>query len=103
MNTEEIIEYISMVDNFNSIINDPVAKVYNFERLKYNLNEFYSFRLSKLYRLIVRPTDNGIEVEIVYISSNHYEDFDKDNLDTREKMTMKLIMLFDSIKGDNND
>lgn len=75
-----ILLYISSADDFNYIKNDSLAKVYNFERLKHNLNEFYSFRLSKLFRLIVRPTNNGIEVELVYISSNHYDDFNKDKV-----------------------
>ena len=59
---------------------NTLTKIYNFERLKYELNEFYSFRLSKVYRLIVRPKDNDIEVELVYISIKHYVDFNKDKV-----------------------
>ena len=77
---EKVLKYIARVESFSYMICDPLAQVYHFERLKYELNEFYSFRLSKVYRLIVRPRDNDIEVELVYISSNHYVDFDKDRV-----------------------
>ncbi len=77
---EEIIKHILYFDTFTDMINDPLTMIYNFERLEYELNEFYSFRLSKVYRLIVRPRENDIEVELVYISTNHYNDFNKDRV-----------------------
>jgi len=57
-----------------------LSKIYNLERLKYDLDEFYSFRLSKVIRLIIRPKDNFVEVELVYVSMNHYTDFDKEKV-----------------------
>lgn len=74
---DKILTFIKKQDDFNSMINDPLALIYHFERLKHELNEFYSFRISKIIRLIVRPVENGIEIELVYISTNHYKDFDK--------------------------
>ena len=74
---DKIITYLNKMDSFTMILNDPVSKIYSLERLKYNLNEFYSFRLSKIFRLIIRPLENDIEIELVYISTNHYEDFNK--------------------------
>jgi len=77
---DEIIRHIEHFDTFTDMIRDPLTRIYNFERLKYELNEFYSFRLSKIYRLIVRPRGNDIEVELVYISTDHYIDFNKDKV-----------------------
>lgn len=65
---------------FISLINNPLSKIYNLERLKYDLDEFYSFRLSKVIRLIIRPKDNFVEVELVYVSMKHYTDFDKEKV-----------------------
>lgn len=76
----EIINHIKNEPNFNSLINNPLSKIYNIERLKYNLNQFYSFRLSKIIRLIIRPRDNGVEVELVYISKSHYLDFSEEKV-----------------------
>ena len=72
---EDIIKYIRDIKDFNIMLNDSIAMSYGFERLKYSLNEFYSFRLSKVIRLIVKPKDNGVELYLVYISTKHYEDF----------------------------
>ena len=63
--------------NFDSLINNPLSKIYRLERLKHELNEFYSFRLLKSYRLIVKPNIDSVLIDLVYISNNHYSDFDK--------------------------
>jgi len=73
----EILEYIKRQPTFTKMIRDPLIAIYHFERLKYELNEFYSFRLSKVIRLIVKPKDNDIEIDLVYISKDHYNDFNK--------------------------
>ena len=70
-----ILDYLKNKNAFVDIINDPISKIYGFERLKYEYNEFYSFRLSKLIRLIVKPKDNDIELYLIYISMKHYDDF----------------------------
>ena len=72
---KDILEYLEGRKGFSDIVNDSLAKSYGFERLKYSLNEFYSFRLSKITRLIVKPKDNYIELYLIYISTKHYEDF----------------------------
>lgn len=70
-----IIDYIKHKNNFSEIFNDPLSRMYGFERLKYQYNEFYSFKLSKTIRLIVKPKDNAVELYLIYISNNHYDDF----------------------------
>ena len=71
-----ILEYLRSKRYFHEIINDPMSKIYGFERLRYELNSFYSFKLSKMVRLIVKPNDENIELYLVYISTKHYDDFD---------------------------
>ena len=77
---DEIIDHIKNEPDFKTMINDPLSMIYNLERLKYDLNQFYSFRLSKVIRLIIRPKDNDVEVELVYISKNHYLDFSEEKV-----------------------
>ena len=72
---DKIIKYIRKEKDFTSIINNPLSKMYGLERLKYELNDFYSFRLSKIVRLIVKPNEDYLELSLVYISTKHYEDF----------------------------
>lgn len=71
-----ILDYLRSMSDFSSIINDSIAKIYGFERLKHKYSEFYSLRLSKTIRLIIRPKDNDIELYLIYISMKHYDDFD---------------------------
>ena len=71
----DIIRYIQRSESFKIMLNDSVAKAFGLERLKYELKDFYSFRLSKTIRLIVKPKDNYVELYLVYISTKHYEDF----------------------------
>ncbi len=71
---ELILDYIRNKNSFIEIVNDPVSKIYGFERLKHQWNMYYSFRLSKVIRLIVRPKNNDIELFIIDISMKHYED-----------------------------
>lgn len=72
----EIIDTIKKFDSFKEMVNDPLLSIYDFERLKYDNNEFYSFRLSKVIRLIIKPHDNMCSVYLIYISMKHYGDFD---------------------------
>lgn len=79
-NLKKIIHIVENADNFNILINLPIAKMYGFERLKHKLNEFYSFNLNKnggTIRLIVKPNgDNSIELYFAFISFTHYDDFE---------------------------
>ena len=81
---EEIINYIENTSTFKELEINPISKIYNFERLKYNNNEFYSFRLAKTIRLIVAPSEDN-SINLCYISTKHYEDFDKDKVIYYEK------------------
>lgn len=78
-NLLKIIHMIENVDTFSMLKVLPMAKIYNFERLKHNNNKFYSFNLHKhggTIRLLVKPNnENDIELYFAYISFNHYEDF----------------------------
>ena len=65
---EEIKRFIRKSKDFNYLLNNPLSKVYGLERLKYELNEYYSFRLSKTIRLIVKPKDNYIELIMLIIN-----------------------------------
>lgn len=76
----KIIKMIRDVSDFNELLKLPIVKIYNFERLKHNLNDYYSFNLNKsggTIRLIVKPNKNSsIELYLVFISFDHYKDFD---------------------------
>ena len=71
---------IENVRNFQELINLPQSKMYKLEIMKYDKNEYYSFNLSKyggVIRLIIKPVDDySVELYLVMISYNHYEDFD---------------------------
>ena len=79
-NLFKILDIIENAKDFNVLINLPQCKIFNFERLKYDKNEYYSFNLSKnrgVIRLIVKPLNtNSVEIYLIMISYNHYEDFD---------------------------
>ncbi len=82
-NLERIIFLISYSQNISFLINNPLSRIYKLERLKHELNEFYSFNLCKnkgMKRLIVRFIIETNEVELVYISFKYYEDFSKDKV-----------------------
>lgn len=54
--------------------------MYGFERLKHDKSDYYSFNPKKnggRIRLIVKPKDNNtVELFLILISYEHYEDFD---------------------------
>ena len=79
-NLKYIIDLIENHHELKDLLNNPICYMYHLERLKYNLNEYYTFNLSKnggLIRLIVHPNEQDNIIELVYISYNHYEDFKK--------------------------
>lgn len=78
-NLKFINELIKRSLDFNELKNNPLSYMYGFEPLKYNNSGYYSFNLSKhsgVIRLIIRPQDNLINIDLVDISNNHYKDFD---------------------------
>lgn len=77
-----ILDIINNSTDFDELKNNPIVRMYRFERLKYELNEFYSFSLEKsggVIRLIVRPVNNNL-LELSYISYDHYEDFNEERV-----------------------
>ena len=86
-NLNKIIKLLESVNNFNDVVHNPIFSMYGFERLKYEYNSFYSFNLSKnsgTIRLIVKPSDNILELYLVHISYNHYVDFNIEKGDIDE-------------------
>ena len=77
-----ILDIINNSTDFEELKNNPIVRMYRFERLKYESNEFYSFSLDKnggVIRLIVRPVNNNL-LELSYISYDHYEDFNEERV-----------------------
>ena len=70
--------------DFNELKNNPLIKLYSFEQLRYQLNEFYSFNLDKsggIIRLIVKPDEyNPQNIYLIFISYKHYDDFSKERV-----------------------
>lgn len=79
---DNFLKIVSIIENtrdFNELIHLPQVKMYGFERLKHDMNEYYSFNLNKkggTIRLIVKPCiNNTIEIYMIFISYDHYNDF----------------------------
>ena len=75
---EKIINYLKLCNSFEELEHDPVAATYDFERLKYELNAYHSFNLCKkggTIRLIVSKGKQYDEINLEYISMDHYKDF----------------------------
>ena len=78
-NLDKLLNDLQNVVDFDALVVNNYFKVhYNFERLKYQNSNFYSFNLSKsggVIRLIAQKLDN--DIIMVYISFDHYNDFNK--------------------------
>lgn len=75
-----ILDFIRNSGNIQSIKISGLSLMYGFEQLKHNLNRYHSFNLSKnggVIRLIVYLDITRECVELLYISYDHYEDFDE--------------------------
>ena len=75
---DSIVMLIKRSDTYELMKNSPLAYLYGFEELKEDKSGFFSFRLSKKsspIRLIGRYQDNIITIQLVYISLDHYNDF----------------------------
>ena len=87
-NLLKIIEMIENSKTFTDLCLLPQVKMYGFERLKHELNDYYSFILNKsggVIRLIVKPVaDNLVEIYLVTISYDHYKDFDPERVNYYE-------------------
>lgn len=75
---EKIKNHIKQSKNFFELMTNPISKMYGYEALKYELNEYYSFNLCKnggKIRLIFSVEAHINQVCLEFISLNHYEDF----------------------------
>ena len=75
---DSIVKLIKRSDTYELMKNSPLVYLYGFEELKEDKNGFFSFRLSKKrspIRLIGRYQDNIVTIQLVYISMDHYNDF----------------------------
>ena len=75
---EKIKTHIKQCNNYIELKNNPISKMYGFEQLKYELNNYYSFNLCKnggKIRLIISINELEQEVILEYISVDHYLDF----------------------------
>lgn len=76
---EEILDIIKDSGSYEELRQNPVSYIYDFEELRGDKKGYCSFNLSRtggIIRLIVRPQMNTIVMEVVFISTNHYRDFD---------------------------
>ena len=85
---DEILDIIRNSKDFDILLSNPLSKMYGMERLKYELNKYYSLNPSKhggVIRLIIKQCDNGVEVDLVYLSYDHYKDFNEKKVIYYEK------------------
>lgn len=79
-NIFKILDIIENADNFCELCLLPQVSMYSFERLKHDKSDYYSFNPKKKggrIRLIVKPNDNNtVELFLILVSYEHYEDFD---------------------------
>lgn len=77
-NLNEILDMIRSSESYEELKANPISYIYDFEELREDKSGFCSFNLSKsggVIRLIVRPRVNTIILEVVFISTDHYKDF----------------------------
>lgn len=75
---EKIKTHIKQCKDYKDLIHHPISKIYGFERLKHELNNYYSFNLCKnggATRLIISINEKEQIISLEYISVNHYTDF----------------------------
>ena len=73
-----VLNHIKQCLNFKELKSNPISAIYGYEQLKYELNNYYSFNLSKnggKIRLIFSVNELLNQVCLEYISNNHYLDF----------------------------
>ena len=83
MNLEKIISIIKNSSDIKEVLKNPLLKMYGLEQLKYELNEFYAFNLEKnggRKRLIVKMNYDLNQVELIFVSFEHYADFSIDRV-----------------------
>lgn len=82
---EETIEKIENLmiqsENMMKLMLNPLSRVYNIEKKKENLKQFYTARINQKLRMYIKPIgeypyqlENIVEVELVEIDEKHYGD-----------------------------
>ena len=77
---EKIKKHIKSCYDFKELKHNEISYLYGFEKLKENLNGFYSFNLCKnrgQVRLLFSVNEELNQVCLEYISVKHYQDFRK--------------------------
>lgn len=77
---DKIINHIKQCQNYDELKNSPISKMYGFEHLKYELNDYYGFNLCKqggVIRLICSIDKENNSVKLEFISKKHYKDLKK--------------------------
>ncbi len=77
---DKIHNLLKICESVIEIENNPIYKQYGFEYLKHELGGFASFNLCKnggMIRLICIINKDNNTIRLVYISTNHYDDFKK--------------------------
>ncbi len=77
---ERIINHIKQCNTITDLENHSFSRMYGYEALKGDLNGYYSFNLCKnrgKIRLIFTVNRKENEINLLYISTDHYEDFKK--------------------------
>lgn len=68
-------------ENMMKLMLNPLSRVYNIEKKKENLKQFYTARINQKLRMYIKPIgeypyqlENIVEVELVEIDEKHYGD-----------------------------
>lgn len=79
-NYNKIIRHIKTCEDFKTLKNSPLSYIYGFEQLRHFSENYYSFNLSKnggMIRLIFQISEEENTVKLIFISTKHYEDFNR--------------------------
>lgn len=77
---DKVINHIKQCNTIDELEKHPISKMYGYEALKGDLNKYSSFNLCKnrgRIRLIITLDKEKNEINLLYISTDHYEDFKK--------------------------
>ena len=68
-------------ENMMKLMLNPLSRVYNIEKKKEDLKQFYTARINQKLRMYIKPIgeypyqlENIVEVELVEIDEKHYGD-----------------------------
>lgn len=77
---DKVINHIRQCNTIVELEKHPISKMYGYEVLRGDLSGYSSFNLCKnrgRIRLIITLDNENEEVCLLYISTDHYEDFKK--------------------------